>query len=249
MKSTVLFIIACLFNFWPALVHSQNVEIKAFKISKIGPVFDNDLKITGYDTTVDFVYYYKDLKIYSRLVPLDNIFFGTLMSTEHYERVFVHQSDSLYGYLTDSVMNIHHLRQHIDSGSYSKTYFNNAIENDFKALNILPLQQNLRINEHLFKDVYLITSRLDTTVKSTWTLTYSDDFKNHPVSISHYMDSIRSSKLIEIKTDEPERFIKEYNKTIPKYHFIFRLDPIIDFDLKKIQKYFDEYLAIISQSR
>lgn len=249
MKSTVIFIIACLFNIWPAMVQSQNIEITAFKISKIGPVFDNDLKITGYDTTVDFVYYYKDLKIYSRLVPVDNIVFGTLMSTEHYERVFVHQSDSIYGYLTDSVMNIHHLRQHIDSGSYSKTYFNNAIENDFKSLNTLPLQQNLRINEQVFKDIYLITSRLDTTVKSTWTLTYSDDFKNHPISISHYMDSIRSSKLIEIRSDEPERFIKEYSKIMPRFYFIFRFDLISNFNSKKIQKYFDDYLAIISQSR
>lgn len=231
------------------MVQSQNKDIKAYKISKIGPVFDNDLKITGYDTTVDFVYYYKDLKIYSRLVPVDNIVFGTLMSTEHYERVFVHQSDSIYGYLSDSVMNIHHLRQHIDSGSISKTYFNNAIENDFKALNVFPFQQNLRINEHEFKDVYLIISRLDTTVKSTWTLTYSDDLKNHPISISQYMDSIRSSKLIEIRSDEPERFIKEYSKIMPRFYFIFRFDLISNFNSKKIQKYFDDYLAIISQSR
>ncbi len=249
MKSTILYIITLLFAFLPEMVQSQNIEITAFKISKIGPVFDNDTKITGYDTTVDFVYYYKDLKIYSRIVPVYNIVFGTLMSTEHYERVFVHQSDSIYGYLTDSAMNIHHLRQHIDSGSYSKTYFNNAIENDFKALNTLPLQQNLRINEQVFKDIYLITSRLDTTVKSTWTLTYSDNFKNHPISISHYMDSIRSSKLIEIRSDEPERFIKEFNKTMPRFYFIFRFEPITDFDSKKIKKYFDDYLAIISQSR
>ena len=231
------------------MVQSQNTEIAAFKISKIGPVFDNDLKIKGYDTTVDFVYYYRDLKLYSRIVPIQNIVFGTLMSTEHYERVFVHQSDSIYGYLTDSVMNIHHIRQHIDSGSLSKSYFNNSIEQDFKTLNILPLQQNLRINEHLFKDIYLIINRLDTTVKSTWTLTFSDDFKNLPISISHYMDSIRSSKLIEIRSDEPERFIKEYNKTMPRYYFIFRFDPNTDFDSKKIQKYFNEYLAINSQSR
>lgn len=249
MKSTVFYIITLFFVFLPEMVQSQTTEIKAFKISKIGPIFDNDLKIKGYDTTVDFVYYYKDLKIYSRLVPVDNIVFGKVMSTGHYERVFVHQSDSSYGYLTDSVMNIHHIRQHIDSGSYSKTYFNNAIENDFKGLNIFSFQQNLRINNHEFKDIYLISSPLDTTVKSTWTLTYSDDFKNHPISISHYMDSIRSSKLIEIRSDEPERFIKEYNKTMPKYHLIFRLDPIIDFDSNKILKYFNEYLAINNQSR
>ncbi len=249
MKSTVLYIITLFFAFFPENVQSQNMEIKAFKISKIGPVFDNDLKITGYDTTVDFVYYYKDLKIYSRLVPVDNIVFGTLMSTEHYERVFVHQSDSIYGYLTDSVMNIHLLRQHIDSGSYSKTYFNNAIEQDFKTLNILPLQQNLSVNEHEFKDVYQIINPSDTTVKSTWTLTFSDDLRNHEISISHYMDSIRSSKLIEIRSDEPERFIKAYNKTMPKYYFIFRLDPITDFDSKKIQRYFNEYLAINKQTR
>lgn len=249
MKSTVFYKIALLFVFFPALVQSQDNEIKAYKISKIGPVFDNDLKITGYDTTVDFVYYYKDLKIYSRLVPVENIIFGTVVSTEHYERVFVHQSDSLYGYLNDSAMNIHHERQHIDSASLSKTYFNNAIEQDFKALIILPLQQNLRINEQVFKDVYLITSRLDTTVKSTWTLTFSDDFKNHPVSISHYMDSIKSSKLIEIRSDEPEHFIKKYSKIMPRFYFIFRFDLISDFNSKKIQKYFDDYLAIISQSR
>ncbi len=249
MKSTVSYIIILVFSFFPEKVRSQNMGIKAFKISKIGPVFDNDLKITGYDTTVDFVYYYKDLKIYSRLVPVDNIVFGTLISTQHYERVFVHQSDSIYGYLTDSVMNIHHIRQHIDSGSLSKSYFNNSIEEDFKTLNILPIQQNLRIDEHLFKDVYLIINRLDTTVKSTWTLTYSDDFKNHPISISHYMDSIRSSKLIEIRSDEPAHLIKEYNKTMPQFYFIFRFDPITDFDSKKIQRYFNEYLAINNQSR
>lgn len=249
MKSTILSIITLLFTFLPEMVQSQNIEITAFKISKIGPVFDNDLKIAGYDTTVDFVYYYRDLKLYSRIVPIQNIVFGTVVSTEQYERVFVHQSDSLYGYLTDSVMNIHHVRQHKDSGSLSKSYFNNAIEHDFKTLNILPLQQNLRVNENEFKDVYLIINRLDTTVKSTWTLTFSDDFKNLPISISHYMDSIRSSKLIEVKSDEPAHFIKEYNKTMPQFYFIFRFDPITDFDSKKIQRYFNEYLAINKQTR
>jgi hypothetical protein len=101
----------------------------------------------------------------------------------------------------------------------------------------------------LFKDIYLIINRLDTTLKSTWTLTFSDDFKNLPISISHYMDSIRSSKLIEIRSDEPAHFIKEYNKTMPQFYFIFRFEPILDFDSKKIQNYFNEYLERISQSR
>lgn len=231
----------------PLFVFAQNDGISSFKISKIGPIINKDLTITSYDTTVDFVYCFQDLRLYSRLISVDENIFGKLVSNGWNERVFVHQSDSLYGYVTDTLMCLFKVRMHIDSGSLAKSYFNNAIENDFKRLNILPIKKHVAISESEYQDIYFVIDRNDTVVNSKWTLTFSDQLKKIPISISTYMDSISSSKLVEIRTDEPERFIKSYNKTIPQFYFIFRFEPYLDFDSKRIRKYFDDYLTIINR--
>ena len=49
--------------------------------------------------------------------------------------------------------------------------------------------------------------------------------KKNPLSISTYMDSLRSSKLVEIRTDEPQRFLKKYNLTMDPFFFIYRMEP------------------------
>ena len=49
--------------------------------------------------------------------------------------------------------------------------------------------------------------------------------KKIPLSISKFMDQMRNSKLIEIRSEEPERYIRAYNRNVDPFNAVFKMEP------------------------
>lgn len=246
MKSSKLYCYYFIFLFFFCFtVQSQVNNLLSCKLSKIGPTYDNNWNRNGYDTITDFIYLYKDIKLISRPIVVDFYDNGKLTGSELHSRYFVHHKDSLYGLLFDTTMKIIKQRVHIDSGSVERSLFNNDIEKDFKTLKIQTQQLNVVIDQFSFKDIYFINDKEDTSKNTILTLTFSNLMKTHPISISTYMDSLRFSKLVEIRTDQPERFFKKEKYTMAPYFFIYRMEPYESNEKDMIMNFINIYVKEI----
>jgi hypothetical protein len=229
-------------NFTISNVKSQSLY--SAKYSKIGPLFSNDLRILNYDTTVDIIFACNDIRVSKKIYPYQLIEDGKIIKTENIARFFVFQKDSIYGYVYDTTIGIINSRQHIDTATGLNVILNNAIENDFNKF--LPKKIKFfkdSINSN-YKEIYEIKIEEDSTIKLIWELTFNEKYKNYPQSISKYMDSLSKSKLVEIKSYNPSRYLKQYNLTMDAFEFIYKMEFVEIEDKTEIFRLIDLYCKI-----
>jgi hypothetical protein len=221
--------------------YGNSQSLYAAKYSKIGPLFSNELRILNYDTTVDIIFAYNDIRVSKKVYPYQLIEDGKIIKTENITRFFVFQKDSVYGYVFDTTIGIINSRQHIDTATGLNVILNNAIEKDFNRLSPKKVKSFKDSISSNYKEIYEIKIEEDSSIKIIWELTFNEKYTNYPQSISKYMDSLSKSKLFEIKSYTPSRFLKQYNLTMDAFEFIYKIEFVEIEDKTEIFRLIDLY--------
>jgi hypothetical protein len=210
-------------------------KIRGVRIEHPFPLYNREMKLTGYDSSTVNIYYYKDLVAYA-IPAFHNI---ADLSAGYTLRYLVAHKDSSYGYYYTSAGKRRVLMDKVLSNDtwIKKIYGYEAFTDNI----VKPVSSHYDSATGTLTEVVKLYAKKDTSMQADAWYIYSDKvLKDIGYSLSHQLDSIKKMKLVEIKILHPDTYLKDYQLTMDAFEQRYTLTefPVKD---EKVMEYFEKY--------
>ncbi len=205
----------------------------------------NNKNYNTVDTSHIIAHHYKNEVLYK--IQNDTIFFGLYKSSKKIEvkstpfYYYFHHVDSLIGTEFTMLQNNYSQKSLVKEFGPVNMYFNLPIGNDFKTLTPKLIKSEGSIESGSLIETYFVESNVDSMLSSKWTLRFSKEFNDYPFSISPYFDSIKGIKLVEIRSDTPEKYMVKYNKKVGPFVYCIKMEKNPEKDTTAILNLFAKF--------
>jgi len=219
---TVVFFVLLLLC--PKKGFSQYDSIVKMRFTQIAPNLNNAMKLESYDSTIIEVFDSKKVKYFQFQIPIVIYDNNGFVKKEKRTQYFIQLKDSLTGFFTDSILGLVNVKQKRDSIAVLNIAFNDALESDFKNLNMKLVETKRNDSNYILIEKFNIFSKNDTISPAIWILTYDLSNIEWPITISKYLDKQKGGHLKEIDLYSPPKFIKSLKVQVDGYHFTHKLE-------------------------
>jgi len=213
--------------------------------------FNKDYKKV--DTSHIFAHHYKNEVLYK--IQNDTNFFGVYKSSDRIKVestpffYYFKHFDSLNGTVFTMLQNNYSYKSPVKEFGSVNMYFNLPIGNDFKTLNPKLIKAEGSIESGSLTETYLVESNVDTLMSSTWTLRFSKEFNDYPFSISPYFDSLKGIKLVEIRSDSPEKYMEKDKQKVGPFVYSIKMEKNVEKDTTAILNLFIKFKNLAEKQK
>ncbi len=218
-------------------------SIKAVQVSQTFPYILNDGSLHHYDTLNTKIYYYQNKILVSTSYFLKKMNGTKVLSDTIGWSYFVFKKNNIFGYYTDSNLNIFNKRCLVDSFLKQESAFIGNHYENFNKYNPQFIYDYYNKDESVFYKNFLFKNG-DIDIKGnlyvdTLLLGFNKKLVNSEYSLSEKLDKKYKMKLTRIIVNGSARYYKDKNFFVDSYRQLFFFQEIEVKNKTEIMKYFN----------
>ncbi len=207
----------------------------ALRVIQIFPDINKEGKVVAYDTERVDIYYYNDQILYNDFYDWTTVWNGAITDREKRQSFFVYTYGNTYGLLYDKYQLENGKRVLVDSMLKVKWYANFG----FVPTSKRELSSHYNPDSGILKRLYFFQGKLDTTMKGTSILSFTDKLNKIKFSLSKELDTVPGMKLYESRSVTYGRSFKGYDFKLDTVEQILKLQEISISNTETILDYFN----------